>query len=201
MKALLTITLALFPSVSLAVPYNGNRIYRSTIKGENVLILSGQANTRKNFYLPKSSETFKFQGTDECGWAKVNLPEVTVTNFKANGLAKNPYTAPEMSGAYNCNSNSAYAMSGDQKYNPITRTYYFKGSGVNQGITFSWIQPSLRRANYNDCGFVEIKLTGIDLSGTMTIDGSNYQLSSLPVVAHPPLCRIVEGMKVPYVAW
>lgn len=183
---------------AVGIPYEGNTVYRSTVRGDTVLILSGSPNTRITFFAPNPTERFRYQGTDSCGWAQVNLPtDVQVTNFKVNGDTKNPYAAGSAS-SYNCRDSSAN-ISGNERYNPTTKTYFFRGSGPRQAITFSWQQPSERRVRINDCGFGEVNLRGVNLAGTITVEGQNYVLNSLAFAAYPPLCRIVEGVRVPYV--
>jgi hypothetical protein len=181
-----------------ALPYQEQTVYRSSFRGDNYLILSGSPNTQKEFFLPETKETYRYQGTDSCSWSKVTLPDVTVTDFRVNGVAKNPYTAGVRSSNYNCDQ-YGYGMSGSEWYNSTTRTYYFRGSSPNQPITFAWNQPAQKRANINDCGFAQIKLKGIPLSSSITINGQAVQLSSLTNAPAPPLCQSVNGVRVPYV--
>lgn len=195
---LLGLALVIGTETCEAIPYEGNTVYRSIVRGNTVLILSGSPNTRITFFAPNPTERFRYQGTDACGWAQVNLPDdVQVTNFKVNGQPKNPYGASAVS-SYNCRDGSAN-ISGQERYNPTTKTYFFQGSAPREAITFSWQQPSERRVRLNDCGFGEVNLRDVNLTGTITVAGQNYVLNSLAIAPHPPLCRIVEGVRVPYV--
>lgn len=188
---------ALIPLSAGAVPYQGNTIYRSTYQGKNYLILSGTPSDTIDYFSPTPRDSYRYQGADACGWAKITLPPVTVGNFAVNGAATNPYTATATTVSYNCNRNSEESnLSGASAYNSITREYYWKGS-PRQAVTFTYTQPSPRRSRLNGCGFVQILIPSA--TGSFILGSTTYNIANLPVAPNPPLCRQIGNTSVPYV--
>jgi hypothetical protein len=198
MKRLLFLVpvLTLIASAASAIPYKGNKIYKTTWQGNSYLILSGTPTQTQEFYLNSTTDSYKFVGTDVCGWAKVKLPDgVTISNFKVNGITVNPYAAPSTQTVYNCNTTYGEAsLSGSSAYNANIKTYYWKGSAAHQSVKFDWIQPTRKIAKYNNCGFYQLKFE----SGSLVINGVTYNFTSLPQAPYPPLCRSVGTTQVPY---
>lgn len=195
---LIALAIALFPLAAGAVPYKGNNVYRSTYQGNNYLILSGTASGTIDFYAPNTKTSYRYVGADACGWASIKLPDgVTVSNFKVNGTAANPYGATATSTNYNCNSTYQDSnFSGSSAYNANIKTYYWKGT-ARQAVTFEWVQPALRRARLNGCGFYQLKLNST--SGNIVVGSTIYNLATLPVAPNLPLCRTIGNTSVPYV--
>lgn len=175
-----------------AIPYGTNMVYRA---GTDV-ILSATAGSQVTVGLGSALKT-KAALAGACGEIKVNpgtSPPTTITvGTKTLTLANLPtQLLPKCV-------NGQFAESRTADFKTPTGQIVVVGLTPNQSVTVGIPTPTTRKVTINGCGFGTLK----NASGSITLNGQNYTVSSLPNAGAPPTCRTTNGVSTGYVpaAW
>lgn len=190
--SVLSLGMLAIASSAYAIPYGSNTVYRA---GTDVII-SATSGSQVTVGLGSTLKT-KAALAGACGEIKVNpgtSPPTTITvGTKTLTLANLPtQLLPKCV-------NGQFAESRTADFKTPTGQIVAVGLTPNQSVTVGVPTSTARKVTINGCGFGTLK----NASGTFSINGQNYTVSSLPNAGAPPTCRTSNGVSTGYVpaAW
>lgn len=181
----------LISSEAFAIPYQGNRVYRSTDnQGRPIIILSGDSNTQWLLNYLSETRQFTLYG-NACGLTKINnrsnnIGRLKVGNREIDVTKIPPGIIPKCNQdtrllSFNLTSdfvdknNNIYLINAAEAFMPINAEAQYK---VERRIT-----PNL-------CGFAVFRapFRRVAFPGSFEWNGNTYQVSNLVVAPEPPRC-------------
>ena len=179
-------TLAIASS-AYAIPYGTNTVYKA---GTDVII-SAPAGSQVQVGL---GSTVKSRAvlSGSCGEVKVNPgktpPETITVGTKTITIANLPtQLLPKCV-------NGQFAEARTADFKTSTGQIVVVGLTPNQSVTVGVPTAAVRKVTINGCGFGTLK----NASGSITVNGQNYTVSSLPNAGAAPVCRTSNGISTGY---
>lgn len=170
-----------------AIPYGSNTVYRagtdviiSAPSGSQVSVGLGSALKNRSALAGACGEVKVNPGTTPPATITVGTKTITIANLPTQLLPK-------------C-VNGQFEESRTADFKTSTGQIVVVGLTPNQSVTVGVPTSTVRKVTINGCGFGTLK----NASGTLTINGQKYTVSSLPNAGAAPVCRTTNGVSTGY---
>jgi hypothetical protein len=161
-----------------AIPFGSNKVYRV---GQDVII-SAPAGTKVDVGLGSRVRN-KAVVAGSCGEVKITLPKTSPATVQVGTKTLTIANLPTQSLPSCKNGQFAEARTADFK-TPEGKVVAV-GFTPSQSVAIGIATPTTRHVSINACGFGTIK----NASGSITVNGQDYNVSQLPDAGAAPACR------------
>lgn len=161
-----------------AIPFGSNKVYRV---GQDVII-SAPAGTKVDVGLGSRVRN-KAVVAGSCGEVKITLPKTAPATVQVGTKTLTIANLPTQSLPSCKNGQFAEARTSDFK-TPEGKVVAV-GFTPSQSVAIGIATPTTRHVSINACGFGTIK----NASGSITVNGQDYNVSQLPDAGASPACR------------
>ncbi|MBW4600677.1 MAG: hypothetical protein KME29_14040 [Calothrix sp. FI2-JRJ7] len=181
-----------------AIPYQGDTVYKSTDRGNPVVVFSASPGSRIRVNLGSSaSTTARVAGA--CGELRISVPASgSFAGLKVDGTAIDASTLPTQT-LPSCVS-GAFAETRSANFKTPAGQIIVVGKTPNSAVSIELPQPTVATVSVNGCGFGVLRArTGSTLPATFSTDSTSYTMTALKSASAPPLCRTAGGSAAAYI--
>lgn len=171
-----------------AIQYQSNSVYKATENGQEVVYISGAANSTVSVSLGSQARpAARLAGA--CGEVRISVPPSgSFAGLEVDGTAIDASSLPTLS-IPSC-LNGTFAEARPDNFRAPNGAVVIVGKNPQQAVTISLPSESSRSVRMNACGFGVLRASnGQSLPSSFTIGTDSYTTSSLPNAQRGPICR------------